>query len=549
MKLFWIYYLKKRKKMILLSIFIAIASAKIYAIKLEKSADPIEYALRFGLEHVEHVHDWDIFRVHRRVPEREHSIFLRDSNVLEFHEQQKRKQQTRNEDPLYKYQWHLHGSDYSVNSGETSLLGTGVNIAIVDDGLQHSHPDLISNYNSELSYDFNDNDSDPAPNTYTNDGHGTSAAGVCCAAQKNSHCGRGVAPGASVSGIRLVAKGTYDYEEANGLSHRYNDIDIYSCSWGPEDSGTHLEGPGPITNEVLYKNYKRGRHGKGSIYVWAGGNGRDNKDNGNYDGYANHPATIAIGALDYGGKQSWYSEDCACLTAVAPSSGALYKGITTVDLTGYSGYSRGECTKTFGGTSSAAPLAAGIIALLLESNPALTNRDVQHIIAKGATRIDVENSDWSTGTYKHSHHYGFGLLKIEPLLSAASEHQLVPPQRTLLSLPYRNPLPILSNTNIDVPVNGAMSFIEQIQVTISFTHSMRGNLEIVLENMSTGTRSILAETRNDRHFGLTKWTYSTVRHWGEEHTNNASWRIHLKDTSTSALGGVFHSASIKIFGY
>ena len=83
---------------------------------------------------------------------------------------------------------------------------------------------------------------------------------------------------------------------------------------------------------------EQGYHTKNSIFVWAGGNGKGVHDNGNYDGYANHYTTMAIGAVDHTGHQAWYSEDCACLLAVTPSSGTSGKSITTVDLSGAPGY-------------------------------------------------------------------------------------------------------------------------------------------------------------------------------------------------------------------
>jgi hypothetical protein len=54
---------------------------------------------------------------------------------------------------------------------------------------------------------------------------------------------------------------------------------------------------------------------------------------------------------------------------------------------------RGKCTTAFQGTSAAAPLAAGAIALVLESNPDLTYRDIMHLIAKTSRIPNVEDTD------------------------------------------------------------------------------------------------------------------------------------------------------------
>ena len=66
---------------------------------------------------------------------------------------------------------------------------------------------------------------------------------------------------------------------------------------------------------------EKGRGGRGSIYVWAGGNGKEKGDNANYDGYANSPLTISVGAFTKSGKKAGYSEEGACILISAPSSG------------------------------------------------------------------------------------------------------------------------------------------------------------------------------------------------------------------------------------
>ena len=135
--------------------------------------------------------------------------------------------------------------------------------------------------------------------------------------------------------------------EAEALTHNaIGSVDIYSCSWGPADDGITMSEPGPVVQAALqqYAGQMRGRLGKGSIYVWASGNGRAEHDSCAFDGYASSPFVIAIGAIDHTGQQSWYSEGCSALMAVTPSSGAM-QGITTVDLMGSAGYDPGECTR------------------------------------------------------------------------------------------------------------------------------------------------------------------------------------------------------------
>jgi len=510
----------------LLLIFIvcfACASANRYSVRAVSNPDA--FALEHSLHHVARVAGFDIFEPKERLISDAHLT------ALGLHKDKKRQQfkRSRVNDPLYPSQWHLHDNPFAVGVVE-GATGKGVNVAIVDDGVQHSHADLRVNYRADLSYDFNGHDNDPAPYSY--DSHGTSCSGVCCAAQNNHVCGRGVAPEASIVGIRLIARTTYDYEEAQGLTHRNDVIRIYSSSWGPTDNGMDMVAPGRVTQEALKQGYESGV----AIYIWAGGNGRTAQDSSNYDGYANSPYTLAIGAVDHTGHQSWYSESGANLIGVTPSSGAG-KGIATVDL-------KNRCTHRFGGTSSSAPLAAGLVALMLEARPDLRVRDVQHIMAKTASK-NVRGGQWShmnSRGYTHSNGFGFGLLRTRALITEAKNHQLVPhPVRYVQSstVTLKNMhLP----TRVQVKAPNALSFIEQVLVTVRMTHPQRGQVKVRV--MSPEATSILAEKRGDSHSGQSTWTYSSLRHWGEELHRADTWTVALDDTR-----GTVQSVQITWMGY
>lgn len=242
-------------------------------------------------------------------------------------------------DPLYNLQWHLHSNDnVNINVEKVwskNITGEGIVIAIVDDGLEYTHPDLHDNYISSASYDFNYNDNDPFPDGPYDD-HGTPAAGVA-AARDNSACGVGSAYRAGLGGIRLLSQATTDAQEASALNYNYHINHIYSNSWGPIDDAKRKEGPGRLASLALENGVKNGREGRGSIFVWAAGNGAKNGDNCNYDGWANSRYTIAIAAVDNKGNQAWYSEPCSMLVVSAPSSG-YQLAITTTDLRGTRGF-------------------------------------------------------------------------------------------------------------------------------------------------------------------------------------------------------------------
>ena len=149
--------------------------------------------------------------------------------------------------------------------------------------------------------------------------------------------------------------------------------DIYSCSWGPEDDAKTLDGPHPLAQAALIHGVTAGRRGFGSIYIVASGNGGNEGDNCNFDGYANSIYTITIGAVDERGDMPYYAEECASMLASTFSSGNPSgrdtRKIVTTDWTmgrSGSGVAGAGCTSSHTGTSAATPLAAGMVALMLQ---------------------------------------------------------------------------------------------------------------------------------------------------------------------------------------
>jgi proprotein convertase subtilisin/kexin type 2 len=107
---------------------------------------------------------------------------------------------------------------------------------------------------------------------------------------------------------------------------------------------------------------KKGRHGLGSIYVWASGDGGEN-DDCNCDGYAASMWTISINSAINDGRTALYDESCSSTLASTFSNGRSSDpeaGVATTDL-------YGKCTLRHSGTSAAAPEAAGVFALTLEA--------------------------------------------------------------------------------------------------------------------------------------------------------------------------------------
>ncbi|XP_066508404.1 proprotein convertase subtilisin/kexin type 7-like isoform X1 [Hoplias malabaricus] len=435
-------------------------------------------------------------------------------------------------DPKYPSQWHLHndvkrGMDINVTGvWERNITGVGVTVVVVDDGVQHTLADIQPNYCPEGSYDLNSNDPDPMPHpdARSDNHHGTRCAGEIAAVSNNSFCAVGVAYGSRVAGIRVLDGPLTDSMEAVAFNKHYQVNDVYSCSWGPDDDGRTVDGPHPLGKAALQHGVIAGRKGFGSIFVVASGNGGQNKDNCNYDGYANSIYTVTIGAVDENGRKPFYAEECASMLAVTFSSGGRQlRSIVTSDWSLQQGTG---CTDGHTGTSAAAPLAAGMIALMLQVRPCLSWRDVQHIITYTATWYD-QDADWGINGagFHHSHKHGFGLLNAWRLVNAAKVWESVPflvsyhsPQlKEEETIPaYPNKLTLTWNvTAADLQQSG-MQTLEHVSVTVTITHPRRGNVEIVLLCPSGMTSLIGARRVLDVDItGFTDWTFSTVRCWGE----------------------------------
>ncbi|MCJ8744816.1 hypothetical protein PDJAM_G00122920 [Pangasius djambal] len=460
-------------------------------------------------------------------------------------------------DPKYPSQWHLHndvrrGMDINVTGvWEHNITGAGVTVVVVDDGLQHTLEDIQPNYSPEGSYDLNSNDPDPMPHPdlHSDNHHGTRCAGEIAAVPNNSFCAVGVAYGSKVAGIRVLDGPLTDSMEAVAFNKHYQVNDVYSCSWGPDDDGRTVDGPHPLGQAALKHGVLAGRKGFGSIFVVASGNGGLYNDNCNYDGYANSIYTVTVGAVDENGKMPFYAEECASMLAVTFSSGGRQlRSIVTSDWSLQQGTG---CTEGHTGTSAAAPLAAGMVALMLQVRPCLTWRDIQHIITYTATQYDTD-VDWETNGagFHHSHKHGFGLLNAWRLVNAAKVWETVP-----LLASYQSPVlreggtvPAFPNkliltwnvTAVDLRQSGIKT-LEHVAVTVTITHPRRGNIEIVLVCPSGMTSLIGAKRALDTDAtGFTDWTFSTVRCWGEQAVGQ--YMLHVTDhrDASYSLGTLKH---------
>ncbi|XP_056636868.1 neuroendocrine convertase 1-like isoform X1 [Diorhabda sublineata] len=450
-------------------------------------------------------------------------------------------------DELWTQQWYLRNTRSQLSYPhldlnvlpvyDIGLTGKGVRILILDDGIEYTHDDLIENYDSEISWDCNEDDNDPFPrmDESKSNNHGTRCAGEIAMSANNRKCGVGIAFGAKIGGIKMLDGSISDRIEGTALGYARHLVDIYSASWGPNDDGKTLDGPGRLAAEAIERGINEGRGGKGAIYVWASGNGGKNNDNCNCDGYLASPYTISIGSVSQKGEFPWYGEACASTLAVTYSSGAYRdQMIATTDV-------NNACTTKHTGTSASAPLAAGIIALALEANGNLTWRDIQHLIVWTSDIIPLINNDgWQRNSagFWFNDRFGFGVMNAFNLISNAITWKTVP-ERTLcyMEIPVNSTLSpnrslkIVKYSDGCIGTDHQVNYLEHVELRTNINYTCRGALQIQIISPSGTTVDMLTPRKLDKsEQGLKNWTFMSVMTWGE--AAEGTWIIFVKDTTS-----------------
>lgn len=435
-------------------------------------------------------------------------------------------------DPKWPQMWYLNrGGELDMRvqpAWAEGVTGKGIVVTILDDGLEKDHPDLIKNYDPNASYDVNSHDPDPMPryDLVDSNRHGTRCAGEVAADANNSICAVGVAFEASVGGVRMLDGDVTDAVEARSLALNPQHIDIYSASWGPDDDGKTVDGPGELATRAFVEGIKNGRGGKGSIFVWASGNGGRDQDNCNCDGYTNSIWTLSISSATEKGRVPWYSEACSSTLATTYSSGSLgERQIVTTDL-------HHSCTPSHTGTSASAPLAAAICALALQVNKDLTWRDMQHIVVRTGRPDNLEAPDWQrNGVGRHvSHRFGYGLMDAYGMVQLAKNWTSVPVQRkcevTASHVDKLIPQKSFVTLELDVVDCPGVSYLEHVQAKVSLTADRRGDLEIYLSSPSGTKSTLLAQRPHDNsRSGFHSWPFLTVHMWGER--PEGKWKLEI----------------------
>jgi subtilisin-like proprotein convertase family protein/subtilisin family serine protease len=530
------------------------------------------------------------------------------------------------------------GIDINVDPayGLFSLTGNGVITAVVDTGLEIAHEDLAANIVLNGSWNFNNSTTDPTNTVDTTGDHGTSVAGLIAMA-RNTVGGIGVAPGAGLKGFNFLSgiQTEQNFLESLGASTanpNSSDVFVFNQSFGisptndvlidPQDEAQYLSGVTSL------------RGGKGALYVKAAGNGffdigvpancasanathslvngtftGVSCENANFDPDNAIPYQVVVGATNASGVRATYSSAGSAIWVSAPGGefgrnvaldpgfiapvyapamvttdqSGCAKGFSTTTVNNGSSFDNGgapnaACNYTNGmnGTSSATPVTVGVIALILEANPALTWRDVKHILALTARQIDaarpavtvtlfdgsyVAEPGWTANKatpapFNFHNWYGFGMVDANAAVNMAKSYALgqlgtfadtglISSGTIAIAIPDNSVSGATST--LTVPSGPPVQVVEAVRISVTATHPAIGDLGIELKS-PLGTTSVLKNIRDGfaGSANLNGMVLISNAFYGENPAG--TWTIKVVDGDVADVG-TLTGWSIRVYGH
>ena len=320
------------------------------------------------------------------------------------------------DEPYIKQQWHIYKDEtyYDSNNinehasiNEDGVLnrytGKGVKIAVIDDGLDTTHEDFLDAVIN--TFDIATASKNVA-HANQSGYHGTAVTGVI-AARLNGLGVKGIASNAEVIFLKYK-EGMSDSETIElFLKAEQLGAQVINCSWGTYDVSQAVK-------DMIQYLSNHGRDGKGIPIVFASGN--NDLDMRNDESAI--PEVISVGATDKYNLRASYSNYGEYLDVMAPG-GDNVLGITTLDNMNENGvatidenYLLPSDIKPFIGTSAAAPIVTGVIALMLEKEPNLTRIEIETLLKNSSDKIGYY--DYTNG---RNNFYGSGKINVSNLMN------------------------------------------------------------------------------------------------------------------------------------
>jgi len=323
-------------------------------------------------------------------------------------------------DPNYPAAWHL--PKINAPAAWDVTAGSGVIVAVLDTGVDGTHPDLASHLVPGWNSASNNSD--------TSDiyGHGTQTAGTVGALTNNTAGVASVAWNTQLMPVRI----SNDSAGGNATASAISSGLTWAADHGASVANISYAVAGSST--VSYgAQYFRSRGGV--VVVAAGNTGTDL-------GYSDNPNMIAVSATTSTDQKASWSSYGAYVDVAAPGAGIW----TTTRGGGYAAVS---------GTSFASPVTAGVVALIRAANPNLTPAEVETVLEKSAFD-PVAGSDWYS-------YFGWGRVDASAavqlaLSSVAQDTQ--PPTTTIFNPPAGSIVKGLATVEVSASDNVNVTQVE-----------------------------------------------------------------------------------------
>lgn len=524
-------------------------------------------------------------------------------------------------DPLLKYAWHISNTAQQVFASQPAVAGFDLNLSqtwsqrvygqniwiqISDDGLEDTHEDLLTNFtyfnkskNYSLASPYLSTTSRPIA---SDDNHGTAVAGLVSAIGWNGKGSRGVAPKSRLTSANFLS-GSITQTLAKYIDQADGDFDISNMSWGSTQNQIYTLDT--AYNAQLKNMVTNKRNGRGTVFVKSAGNdfavlcnGSSSSycvGNSNFDSDNVIPYLIVVAALNAQGTSASYSSVGACVwvSSFGGEFGSDSPAMISADRSGCSsGYSKASASGTFekgssgensdcnytakfNGTSSAAPLVSGVVALLLEVNPLLSWREIKYILAKTSTADSYNTGTinhpqsltlptgyaweqkWITNgaSFKYHNWYGFGRVNVDAAIALAKTSlntslglgSYTETNWAHASTGLSSAIPDFDAGGVTETINVSTQLkIEAVQIKVDVTHSDISELALELTSPS-GTKSILVNALNSLS-GVTDFSGETfLSNAFYQENSQGNWTLRVVDAKAGNTG-TLTSFSLNFFG-
>ena len=366
-------------------------------------------------------------------------------------------------DAFWRFQWGPKKIGAEA-AWDTVTGGSNVLVAVIDTGIDYTHPDLIANY-VPLGYDFVNMDDDPLDDY----GHGTHCAGII-AAKLNDKIGV-----AGLAQVRIMAEKGLDSTGSGSFSALAKCIihatdsgaNILSNSWGGTDDSMLL-------SEAIDYATAQG------VLVFAAAGNHDANEQFNPEYPAFYDSVIAVSSIESSNNLSYFSNYGSYVDVAAPGS-SIYSTMPTYTVTlNNASYGYAKNYAYMSGTSMACPHAVAVAALIWSQNPKMTSDLVRYQLESTCTDLGSEGFDI---------YYGNGLINAEAAVEIIFPEDLLIAESNVYDQYLKVDAPAVFNASI---FNRSLKLQTGIEIQLLVNNSIVNSTIIASINSGDYTYSSLS---------------------------------------------------------